>query len=135
MVGERENIDEVPEYGPDGIDRFFSFRVHHGGHFDDSMVNYNGGRIDYIDYSIRFSSHDMESPITDKELLWFEDKIPENKVIDLYIECIQPLQAFRGDELIPSQHPESQGLLYEISDDEDNGAAAHTEVNRAAADT
>ncbi|KAK2658428.1 hypothetical protein Ddye_004961 [Dipteronia dyeriana] len=41
-------------------------------------------------------------------------------VIDLYLECIQPLQAFRGDELIPSQQPESQDLMYDINDVEDN---------------
>ncbi|KAK0606844.1 hypothetical protein LWI29_005126 [Acer saccharum] len=69
--------------------------------------------------------------VCDEELLWFRDKIPENRVIDLYPECIQPLQAFRVDELILSQQLESQDLLY--SDDEDNRAAADTEVNRAAA--
>ncbi|KAK1591161.1 hypothetical protein Q3G72_003222 [Acer saccharum] len=69
--------------------------------------------------------------VCDEELLWFGDKIPENWVIDLYPECIQPLQAFRVDELILSQQLESQDLLY--SDDEDNRAAADTEVNRAAA--
>ncbi|KAK2645923.1 hypothetical protein Ddye_021118 [Dipteronia dyeriana] len=50
MVGERDNPDDVPEYGPDDLDIFFSFKVHHGGQFDVTMDNYNGGQINYFDY-------------------------------------------------------------------------------------
>ncbi|KAK3185127.1 hypothetical protein Dsin_032413 [Dipteronia sinensis] len=163
MVGERENLDEMPEYGSDDLDIFFSFKVHHGGHFDVTMDNYNGGRINYFDYinidelymldldkiamKLKYKlpvGYWIQLPrygkpyqiMRDEELLWFGDKIPENRVIDLYLECIQPLQAFKGDELIPSQQPESQDLMYDTSDDEDNRAsvaASDIEVNRALA--
>ncbi|KAK3225343.1 hypothetical protein Dsin_005205 [Dipteronia sinensis] len=140
-----------------------TYFFHSGGHFDVTMDNYNGGRINYFDYInidelsmldldeiamklkyklpvgywIQLSRYGMPYQIMrDEELLWFGDKIPENRVIDLYLECIQPLQAFKGDELIPSQQPESYDLMYDTSDDEDNrasAAASEIEVNRASA--
>ncbi|KAK0588317.1 hypothetical protein LWI29_037845 [Acer saccharum] len=157
MVGERRNPDEVLEYGTDDLYIFFSFKVHHGGQFDVSMDNYNGGSINYFDYISldELSMLDLDDIaiklkyklpvgywiqllgygkpyqiVRDQELLWFRDKIPENRVINLYLECIQPLQAFRGDELMPSQQLESQDLLY--SDNEDNRAVANNEDNWAA---
>ena len=36
--------------GPDDIAEFFSFRVHHGGHFDVEMEKYSGGSVTYIDW-------------------------------------------------------------------------------------
>ena len=36
--------------GPDDLDIFFSFKVHHGRQFDVLMDNYNGGSINYFDY-------------------------------------------------------------------------------------
>ncbi|TXG69519.1 hypothetical protein EZV62_004454 [Acer yangbiense] len=87
---------------PNGIDRFFSFRVFHGGHFDDSMVNYNGGRIDYIDYV----------SIDELSLLDLDD-------IAIKLKYKLPVEYW----------------IQQPCDDEDNGAAAHTKVNRATADT
>ncbi|KAK1555515.1 hypothetical protein Q3G72_027498 [Acer saccharum] len=122
MVGERRNPDEVPEYGVDDLAIFFSFKVHHGEQFDVSMDNYNGGSINYFDYISldELSMLDLDDIaiklkfklpvgywiqltgygkpyqiVRDEELMWFGDKIPENRVIDFYLECIQPLQAFR----------------------------------------
>ncbi|KAK0578799.1 hypothetical protein LWI29_016394 [Acer saccharum] len=117
MVGERRNPDKVPEYGPDDLDIFFSFKVHYDGQFDVSMIQLPGYGKHY-------------QIVCDEELLWFEDKIAENRVIDLNLECIQPLQAFRGDELILSQQPESQDLLY--NHDEDNRATTYNKDNGAA---
>jgi len=56
----------------------------------------------------------------DKDLLWFEDKIPKDRVVDLYVERIEPLQTIDGNEFIPSQKPESQVHSYGIYDDDHN---------------
>ncbi|KAK0597192.1 hypothetical protein LWI29_022767 [Acer saccharum] len=56
----------------------------------------------------------------DQQLMWFVDKIPYSRVLNMYLEPIVPLQEVKGNELIPSQQPESQYHSYELSDDEEN---------------
>ncbi|KAK1587371.1 hypothetical protein Q3G72_012209 [Acer saccharum] len=122
MVGERRNPDEVPEYGTDDLDIFFSFKVHHGGQFDVSMDNYNGGSINYFDY---ISLDELSMLDLDDIAIKLKYKLPVGYWIKLP----------GGDEMMPSQQPESQDLLY--SDDEDNRAVADNEDNgpAEAADT
>ncbi|KAK0586338.1 hypothetical protein LWI29_005213 [Acer saccharum] len=131
---------------PDDLENYFSFRVHHGGEFDGKMENYIGGTISFFDYVsmdelslldmddiaiqlqyrlpvgywIEVSGYEKPFNIgTDHDLMWFKDKIPHNRVLDLYIEPIQAVQTVIGNELILSQQQESQEHLYSFSDDEE----------------
>ncbi|KAK1552613.1 hypothetical protein Q3G72_009576 [Acer saccharum] len=146
MVGERGNPDEMPEYVFE-FAKLTPFTIWLGSinyfdyisidelsilDIDDIAIKLNYKL--HVGYWIQFPRYGKPYQILrDEELMWFEDKILENRVIYFYLECIQPLQTFRGDELIPSQQLESQNLLY--SDDEDNRAAADSEDNGVAADT
>ncbi|KAK1581406.1 hypothetical protein Q3G72_005768 [Acer saccharum] len=149
MVRARKNDDEEPPYDPDDLENYFSFRVHHGGEFDGKMENYIGGTISFFDYVsmdelslldmddiaiqlqyrlpvgywIEVSGYEKPFNIgTDHDLMWFKDKIPHNRVLDLYIEPIQAVQTVIGNELILSQQQESQEHLYSFSDDEEQPA-------------
>ncbi|KAK3218549.1 hypothetical protein Dsin_012519 [Dipteronia sinensis] len=51
IVGPWKEDDEQPQYDLDDPDILFSFRVHHGGGYDDEMENYmevGGGGFDYL---------------------------------------------------------------------------------------
>ncbi|KAK1553267.1 hypothetical protein Q3G72_031866 [Acer saccharum] len=110
MGGARSTGDEQPVSDPDDSENFFTFRVHHGG------------------YWIQLSGYGMPFNIAcDKDLLWFGDKVPQDRVVDLYVERIEPLQTIDGNEFIPSQQPESQVHSYGITDDDHNGAQAAEE--------
>ncbi|KAK1560930.1 hypothetical protein Q3G72_032472 [Acer saccharum] len=127
MVLSRKPDDEVPQYDPNDLENYFSFRVHHGGEFDSKMVNYIGGSECFYDYVSldELSMLDIEDiaielgydlPMvyfiqlpgygkpfildSDKDLLWFQDRIPVNRVVDLYIQHVLPLNVVTGKELV-----------------------------------
>ncbi|KAK1589251.1 hypothetical protein Q3G72_031983 [Acer saccharum] len=141
----RSHDEEQPQYGPhDNLNNYFTFRVHHGMEFDGSMVNYTGGSTSYYDYVNldELSMLDIEDiaielgysmamgfwiqvprygqPFIiarDLDLLWFQDKIPDNRVVDLYMQPIHALQVVSTMELLPSQEGETSNVPYEgVSD-------------------
>ncbi|KAK3210710.1 hypothetical protein Dsin_015416 [Dipteronia sinensis] len=115
MVRERENPDEVPEYGSDDLDIFFSFKVHHGGHFDVTMDSYNGGRINYFDY---INIDELSMLDLDEIAMKLKYKLPVGYWIQL-----------------PSDDEDNRASV-EASDIEVNrasAAASDIEVNRASA--
>ncbi|KAK0605910.1 hypothetical protein LWI29_032076 [Acer saccharum] len=80
-----------PDPYPDDPENFFTLRVHHGGEFDERMLP--------MGYWIQLSGYGMPfNRACDKDLLWFGDKVPEDKVYS-----------------------------YEIIDDDHNGAQAAEE--------
>ncbi|KAK3224980.1 hypothetical protein Dsin_004842 [Dipteronia sinensis] len=129
MKEPRKPDDEQPKYDPHDLNKYFSFRVHHGGEFDESLVNYVGGSESYYDYVSldELSMLDIDDialelgysiPMgywievlgygkpfiigCDLDLLWFQDRIPKNRVVDLYLQPINPLQVVSGIEYLPS---------------------------------
>ncbi|KAK0586977.1 hypothetical protein LWI29_015579 [Acer saccharum] len=126
MVEARSSEDEQPQYSPDDIDNFFTFKVHHGGGFDGQTGKYNGVKISFINYvsidelsllglddivvSLGYKlpvGYSIDLPefgkpfniVCDQDLLWFGDKILDNRVVDLYLYSIEPLQTDVDDEV------------------------------------
>ncbi|KAK0587687.1 hypothetical protein LWI29_026890 [Acer saccharum] len=60
MGGARSTGDEQPVYDPDDSENFFTFRVHHGGEFDERMEKYSGGSISFFNYVILDSLLDID---------------------------------------------------------------------------
>ncbi|KAK0601218.1 hypothetical protein LWI29_022257 [Acer saccharum] len=112
---------------PNDLENYFSFRVHHGGEFDSKMVNYIGGSECFYDYvtldelfmlDIEDIAKEMGYNLpmvyyiqllgygkpfildSDKDLMWFHDRIPVNRVVDLYIQHVLPLNVVTGKELV-----------------------------------
>ena len=112
---------------PNDLENYFSFRVHHGGEFDSKMVTYIGGSECFYDYVTldELSMLDLEDiaielgynlPMvywiqlpgygkpfileSDKDLMWFQDRIPVNRVVDLYIQHVLPLNVVTCKELV-----------------------------------
>ncbi|KAK3206900.1 hypothetical protein Dsin_020946 [Dipteronia sinensis] len=140
----------------DGPQNYFSFRVHYGGEFCGKLDNYIGGTFDFFD---RVSLEELSlldiddiaiklgykllvgcwigvegyrAPFNignDQQLMWFADKIPHSRVVDLYLE---PMQEVKRNEMISSQQPESQYHNFGETGD-DNGAEADND-NGAEAD-
>ncbi|KAK2656207.1 hypothetical protein Ddye_009259 [Dipteronia dyeriana] len=134
MVGARTDDGEQPQCDLDDTEILFSFMVHHGGGYDGEMENYIGGKIIFFNYLNldELSMLDLDDialelgyklpvgfwiqvsgcgkPLNincDQAWLSFGDKIPPNRVLDLFLEPIEALQTIRGDEVIHYQHLES----------------------------
>ncbi|KAK0603737.1 hypothetical protein LWI29_008090 [Acer saccharum] len=52
----------------------------------------------------------------DKDLLWFHNRILENRVVDLYLQPMHVLQVVTCKELIPSQERETEDQWYQAGD-------------------
>ncbi|KAK0574732.1 hypothetical protein LWI29_028223 [Acer saccharum] len=102
MVVLRKLDDEVPQYDPNDLENYFSFRVHHGGEFDSKKVIYIGGSECFYNYVTldELSMLDIEDIAIELGYNLPMDRIHMNRVVDLYIQHVLPLNVVIGKELV-----------------------------------
>ncbi|KAK0599259.1 hypothetical protein LWI29_003682 [Acer saccharum] len=102
MVVSRKPDEQHPQYDPNDFENYLIFRVHHGGEFDSKMVNYIEGSEYFYDYVTldELSMLDIEDIAIELGYSLHMDRIPHNRVLNLYIQHVLSLNVVIGKELI-----------------------------------